>query len=236
MRIKPMVAVAFAAALVASTSAGAATITLFNTGVNGSGTVLGQGASPDTHYTLIPPGGTTVTEVWTAAGGFPVGPYLGDDTLSAWIGPNLNSPQPLYGPGGIYDYRTTFDLTGLNPSTASITGLWSSDNDGLYINLNGVNTENPGNPYGPPYSFTHWAAFSISSGFQAGVNTLDFYVMNGNGDTDTAGPTSLRVEMTGTASATPLPSTWTMLLAGFVGLGFFAYRGTKKNSAALAAA
>jgi len=35
---------------------------------------------------------------------------------------------------------------------------------------------------------------------------------------------------------TPLPSTWIMLLSGFVGLGFFAYRGTKKNTAALAAA
>jgi HpiC1 cyclase len=37
-------------------------------------------------------------------------------------------------------------------------------------------------------------------------------------------------------TATPLPSTWTMLIAGFVGLGFFAYRGTKKGSAAIAAA
>ncbi len=37
-------------------------------------------------------------------------------------------------------------------------------------------------------------------------------------------------------TATPLPSTWTMLIAGFVGLGFFAYRGTKKNGTALAAA
>ena len=37
------------------------------------------------------------------------------------------------------------------------------------------------------------------------------------------------------ASATPLPSTWLMLLSGFVGLGFFAYRGKKKNAAALAA-
>jgi hypothetical protein len=35
---------------------------------------------------------------------------------------------------------------------------------------------------------------------------------------------------------TPLPSTWTMLIAGFVGLGFFAYRGTRKSAAALAAA
>jgi hypothetical protein len=39
-----------------------------------------------------------------------------------------------------------------------------------------------------------------------------------------------------TTSTTPLPSTWTMLIAGFVGFGFFAYRGTKKNAAALSAA
>jgi hypothetical protein len=37
-------------------------------------------------------------------------------------------------------------------------------------------------------------------------------------------------------AATPLPSTWTMLIAGFLGLGFFAYRGSKKNTAAIAAA
>ena len=35
--------------------------------------------------------------------------------------------------------------------------------------------------------------------------------------------------------ATPLPSTWTMLIAGFVGLGYFANRGTKNGSAAIAA-
>jgi hypothetical protein len=39
-----------------------------------------------------------------------------------------------------------------------------------------------------------------------------------------------------TAVATPLPSTWLMLLSGFVGLGFFAYRGAKKNASVLAAA
>jgi hypothetical protein len=36
-------------------------------------------------------------------------------------------------------------------------------------------------------------------------------------------------------AATPLPSTWLMLLSGFVGLGFFAYPGAKKNAAALVA-
>jgi hypothetical protein len=38
------------------------------------------------------------------------------------------------------------------------------------------------------------------------------------------------------AAATPLPSTWTMLIAGFVGLGFLAFRGKKRNAAATAAA
>jgi hypothetical protein len=37
-------------------------------------------------------------------------------------------------------------------------------------------------------------------------------------------------------TATPLPSTWMMLIAGFAGLGFFAYRGKKNRSAVLAAA
>jgi hypothetical protein len=38
------------------------------------------------------------------------------------------------------------------------------------------------------------------------------------------------------SAATPLPSTWLMLLSGFIGLGFFAYRGSKKTTAAIAAA
>jgi hypothetical protein len=40
----------------------------------------------------------------------------------------------------------------------------------------------------------------------------------------------------GSLTTTPLPSTWLMLLGGLVGLGFFVYRGPKKNAAALAAA
>ena len=43
------------------------------------------------------------------------------------------------------------------------------------------------------------------------------------------------MEVIGSNVFTPLPSTWTMLIAGFVGLGFFAYRGSKKNASALAA-
>jgi hypothetical protein len=53
----------------------------------------------------------------------------------------------------------------------------------------------------------------------------------------TTGSPSYGNEITDVAlSATPLPSTWTMLIAGFAGLGFFAYRGTRKNLTAIAAA
>jgi hypothetical protein len=37
--------------------------------------------------------------------------------------------------------------------------------------------------------------------------------------------------LTGYIQATPIPATWTMLIAGFVGLGFFACRGQKKHAA-----
>ena len=41
---------------------------------------------------------------------------------------------------------------------------------------------------------------------------------------------------TGVLTPTPLPSTWTMLIVGFFGVGCFAYRGTKMNVPAMAAA
>ena len=50
------------------------------------------------------------------------------------------------------------------------------------------------------------------------------------------GPPFQNGSYTGTLAATPLPSTWTMLIAGFLGLGLFAYRGTTNRSAAAAAA
>lgn len=40
----------------------------------------------------------------------------------------------------------------------------------------------------------------------------------------------------GAVTATPLPTTWTMLLAGFLGLGFIASRRTKDHSAPVVAA
>ena len=151
----------------------------------------------------------------TSANGFPIGPWLADDTLSAWIGPNSDSS--LDGPAGIYDYRTTFDLTGFDPTTASITGQWSMDDSGVDVLLNGVSITPASS------NFQSWTGFSFNSNFVAGVNTLDFVIDTGTG------PTGLRVEMSGTAElaaadSVPEPATVVLLGAGFSVLGLFRRR------------
>ncbi len=177
---------------------------LFNTGVDTSGTVMAHGTVGDPHYSLMSvPGGTSDVRIITSAGGWPVGPYFGDNTTSRWIGPNNDSD--LTGPQGNYIYRTLFDLTGYDASSANIIGGWSTDNDGLDILINGIST---GHSTAFDQFRTGFAPFEISSGFIAGMNTLDFVVYN------KSLPTALRVEMAGTANiapGVPEPGTWAML-------------------------
>src|SRR5205085_821526 len=89
----------------------------------------------------------------------PYGPWIANDSLSKWIGPNADQDVNS-AIGGDYTYRTTFDLTGFNPAGARITGLWSADDTGLEILLNGVSMGVFGNP-----TYTGFAPFSLNSGF-----------------------------------------------------------------------
>jgi hypothetical protein len=72
-----------------------------------------------------------------------------------------------------------------------------------------------------------------------GIGVANEYFYNSYGESHATpnefGPYQMSV--TGdTLTATPLPSTWTMLIAGFLGLGFFAYCRSKKKFAANATA
>lgn len=162
---------------------------------------------------------------WTLSGGtayvtidatLPVN-WLDNDAFSRWISPQTG--YPTGGPrdaAGLYTYSTTFDLTGLDASTAFLAFNIASDNVVTDILLNGVSQ-----------GLTHvglsaFEALFISSGdFVGGINTLEFVVANNN-----LSPSGLRVEFTeATAdelSAVPEPSSITLI--GFGTLLLFSRR------------
>jgi hypothetical protein len=189
--------------------------TLYSTGFSSSGTLLGNGDT-DGNYTLtylrtsaptassLASPGSTSAEVRTSAGGYPIdsvtGPYLADSTTSRWI-----SPIVFDNAVGYYDYQTTFTLT---PGQNSISGQWSTDNEGYNIYLNTTST---GNSIPNTLSYTSYTPFTISSGFIVGQNTLHFVVHNDGGHT------ALRVDGLQGATVAPEPSSFAVF--GFLGLG-----------------
>jgi hypothetical protein len=125
--------------------------------------------SPDSHYSITssPLG---ITSTYAVA---PFWNWMPNSSTSKWISPVQNGGSTGV-PNGNYIYKTTFDLTGLNPSTAEIQGRLSSDDYVGSVLLNGVNTG-----ITQTVSFQGWTNYSILNGFVSGVNTLEFVADNG---------------------------------------------------------
>lgn len=153
----------------------AAPVVSYDTGLDANGAPLADGAQ-DTHYSLIsgPAAVTSPSTFVVTQTGFPVGnPWVPDSSTAKWI-----SFQADQDPGaadatsaGLYHYQTTFDLSNYFSDTAVVTGNYATDNSG-FVSLNG------GPQLFASSSFGTYTAFTLSSGFTAGVNTLDFYVTN----------------------------------------------------------
>jgi hypothetical protein len=197
---------------IAPLAAHAANIPVFGTGLNDSGSLLTT-ETKDPHYTLVlnPQGGNGPYVTDTSNYPFinPSHPntiWVANTSTSQWI-----SPQPTYVAGGAadasgdYDYRTTFSMAGLDPTSAVISGKFAVDAAVTDVLINGISTGINGDPQ---TSFTN---FTISSGFLFGNNTLDFLVHNNvlaNGNT-----TGIQVQMTGTANAlVPEPASLSLVL------------------------
>ena len=179
----------------------------------------------DLHYQLVavPPNGpgpnaVTGPAYLTQDGPFPLnGPWMANGPSSAWIAPTAHQGDNVQGSDLTnnlhYVYETTFNLPA-NFGSAVINGLWAADNSGIAILLNGHNIGSTF-AYGPPYGFAYFTGFTATSGFQVGLNTLEFVVANGNGGSDTAGPSGLRVQITdATFTGVPEPATFGLLLFG----------------------
>jgi hypothetical protein len=160
---------------------------LFNTGVDGTGTVLPYDTT-DPHYTQTGPlsGAIVINRRVNSSTNQWVIPPDG----SAWIGPvesNTNSPV------GVYTYTFTFNLTGFNPATAVITGEVASDNDS-HIILNGTDTGIS------PTNYMSLMNISLTNGFVSGTNILEVTVTNTPPQSGGGSPSGLLIaNLVGTA-------------------------------------
>lgn len=196
-------------------------VSLYTVSLAGATTFTVYGSGDPGEYGVTLDGFAFVTPVPVTT---PAGPWV----LGSWM--TYNNPDQSWpmdsGSGnlpGTYNYVTMFDLTGLDPSTAIITGSWASDNGAnLYFN-----DEHKYNSVSTSSGYASLTDFTIDSGFVAGVNWLMFEVTNDPwGPYPGTNPTGLLVSIT-SASAEPVPEPSTLLLfgAGLAGLVFVRRRG-----------
>ena len=166
---------------------------VFNTGVNNSGVALGDRVL-DPHWTLTTSADPTYDgpETYTVKSDeFPIPPWMANTSISKWICPRQDATQVE---PGTYVYQLQFDLTDYDPQSAQITGRFSSDDKVDNVKINGMSTGING------VMFDTWHSFLISTGFTAGMNTLEFFVINTG---TSANPSGFRVELAITADIAP---------------------------------
>ncbi len=185
----------------------------YNTGLDAAGAVLASNAV-DPHYQITRPALFGPTYAKHDADGPPLnaGGWLLDaqGSGSAWLVP---SPDFFFGdvPGvtDLITWRTSFDLSGYDFASGHINGRWAADDSGLQIRLNGVSLAGVA-----VAQHDLWTAFSISGGFVAGVNVLEFDTYS------TLNPTGLRVEFESVFAPVPEPGTWALWAGGLLALAW----------------
>jgi hypothetical protein len=159
---------------VALPSAIAAPIALNNTGVDAGGNLVALGEETNFWTLLSAPVGAT-EPIGSNAFRFRHPSYAADTLTSAWVSMAASGNASVF---GVYVYALEVDLTGIEPNSVLISGQFSTDNDG-FIRVNG----------GPTAATTGFSAFgslhnfALSSGFVAGINTIEVGVNNGGNPT-----------------------------------------------------
>lgn len=180
---------------------------VYNTGLGADGAPLAAGnGQADAHYFVESTGAHALTYYNPA--------YRQDSPTSRIVNESGTDDAPSQ---TITSFFTTFDLTGYNASTASLSGQALADNVGAVF-LNDTQISGYINGFG---SFT---AFETSANFLPGINTLKFMLYNADG------PEAFQISnlsVSADAAEVPEPGTWS-LMAGGLGLVGFSMRRRKQ--------
>ena len=189
-----------------------------------------SGLSNIGNFTTLYAGDSTSITGWTITGGNVdyIGSYWTAADGSRSLDLNGLVPgsisQTIFGLTSGVTYEVTFDLAGNpaggpNPKTLNVTASAGPSS----FSFNAANTSL--GTMGWVAELFFFTATGPSTTLTFASTTTGF---SGNDSYPSAfGPALDNVSI----SATPLPSSWTMLIAGFVAFGFLAYRGTKKSTA-----
>jgi len=168
--------------------------------LHGTGEGLHQG-DLDPNWTVTMPNGTNFGEAISATD--PNSTWITPTPPNTWISVVARANAPV----GLYTYSTTFTIPAeIDPTTVQVTGSWWADepDDINAIYLNGIKVSD--------FNGAYWfeqrerdAFFSIQSGFQSGLNTLGFTVLN------TLGPGGTLITFPGVV---PEPSSIVLLALG----------------------
>ncbi len=209
-------------AIIGMSHAGTVIPSVYSTGINDFYNPL-TGDSIDFHYQLVssPPGSGYNNMTYLVNTSAPsASSWVKNSPNGQWIGPTTDiSKMTTLKATGQYVYETKFNLDRFQANTAEINGLWAVDDTSDGILLNDV-------PIGFARSgvteFSTLQAFSITSGFQPGINSLKF-VVNNLPVGGLENPTGLMVIMTGTATplVVPEPVSMISLLAGLATMGLY---------------
>jgi hypothetical protein len=187
----------------------AAVIPLFNTGVDATGTPL-PGGSADPHWTII--SGPTVSSPTPGIVLMSPNGLYAEDPASRWIWVDTNGTGGVNSP---YTFELQFTLTSAQVSTATISGSWGVDNFGNIL-LNGAAPTGSGALSLPGVvigNFSSLHSFTITGGFVAGINKLDFVT------TDAGNPGALNVtNLSGTVASVPEATNPAILCLGAVAM------------------
>jgi PEP-CTERM motif len=144
----------------------------------------------------------------------------------------VNFPDVDQGGGIFQDITTAAGTLDFSASIASYSATDNADGGTFEVLLDGAVLETYS--FGTVDDTTARSSLSFDTSVTAGVHELEILIVRGfesGGNDVTPNEYITNISATQSSTVVPEPSTWTMMLLGFAGLGYAGYRPSRKDAA-----